>query len=232
MTRQAVDKRLRTVADSREGPADYSIPPISSKALRDCAMLTLGWFAALRRSNITALRWSDLTWHPGGDVRVRVQRSKTDQAGEGAWNWLARLEGDPACPVAALEAWLDRLSELLGGDPHVMYPDVPVFPSLNRHGQIKWSARGIRCLRGEAVSEMVQELAAQVGLAGATIVGRGPYGAHSLRAGFVTQACMAKIPLVDIGKVTHHADPRSLAGYNRPVDTSPLDTIHAVVRPC
>ena len=204
-------------------------PVATTKSLRDAALLTCGWFAALRRSNLAALSWSDLTWASDGSVRVRLRRSKTDQEGVGAWNWLPPLPGDSACPVAALTAWRDRVRDLLGGDPCEFLADEPVFPAMSRHDQLKVHSGALRWLRGEAVNELVQELAVRAGLVDTKAQERNPMGGHSLRAGFVTQACMVGVPLLDIAKVTHHADPRSLAGYHRPADRASEKTIVAVV---
>ena len=228
LTRQAVDKRLRALERAQDSDAEAA-PVATTKSLRDAALVTCGWFAALRRSNIVALRWSDVTWHEGGDIRIRLRRSKTDQQAAGAWNWLPRLEGEVACPVAALTAWRDRLAELLGGDPRLVCPEAPVFPAMDRHDRLKTQEGSFRRLRGEAVNELVQDLAVRIGLATADREGASPVGGHSLRAGFVTQACMARLPLLEIAKVTHHADPRSLAAYHRPTDRASAATIRDMV---
>jgi hypothetical protein len=51
LTRQAIDKRLRTVSRQGSGAA---APPVETgtKCPRDVALLTCNWFAALRRSNL------------------------------------------------------------------------------------------------------------------------------------------------------------------------------------
>jgi integrase len=232
LTRQAVDKRLRALARAAEAEtADTPTPRPAAKAVRDAALLACGWFAALRRSNLSALTWRDLLWHESGEIRVHLRRSKTDQVGEGAYNWLPQLPDDVACPVTALTRWRDRLAELVGGDPRLVCPDAPVFPAMNRHDQLKRDANtGIRRLLGAGINEVVQEIAVAAGVVEAPPTGaRFAVGGHSLRAGLVTQACMAGIPLLEIAKVTHHRDPRSLSGYHRPTDRSQIGTIRAVV---
>lgn len=224
LTRQAIDKRLRTAAS-----VGVAAPRASTKALRDAAMLTVGWFAALRRSNLAALNWSDLTWAPDGSIRVRLRRSKTDQQGAGAWNWLPALSGDAACPVAALTAWRERVEELIGADPRQLLVDQPLFPAMDRHDHLKRRGGRLQRLRGEAVNELIQDLAFRAGLAAPGATGASSMGGHSLRAGFVTQACISGLPLIEIAKVTHHADVRSLGVYYRPTDRSSEKTIAAVV---
>ncbi|WP_155992308.1 tyrosine-type recombinase/integrase [Nocardioides sp. URHA0032] len=229
LTRQAIDKRLRVLARRPAGDVAPTPRP-SNKSLRDAALLTCGWFAALRRSNIVALRWSDLTWYPGGEIRVRLRRSKTDQQGTGKWNWLPRLDGDSACPATALTEWRNRVAELVGGDPAAVCPDAPVFAAMNRHDQFKMKEGSMRRLRGEAVNDLIQQLVVRTGLVTGDRQGRNPFGGHSLRSGFVTQACLNRVPLIEIAQVTHHADPRSLVTYNKPNDRSSMDTLRDVAR--
>lgn len=229
LTRQAIDKRLRALAavEAISVPGDLSL-----KAARDVAMLTTGWFAALRRSNLVALRWSDLRWHESGEIRIYLRRTKTDQIGEGAYNWLPLLGDDVACPATALTAWRERVAAMVGGDPVKLCPDEPVFPAMNKHDQVKRGADGRPGhLDGAAVNELVRDIAIAVGVAERPEPGqRCGIGGHSLRAGFVTQAVLLRIPLIEIAKVTHHKDLRSLGTYHRPHDSSQTTTITAIAQ--
>lgn len=75
-------------------------------ALRDRAILTLGWFGAFRRSELAALDITDVTFTSEGLV-VRVRRSKTDQEGVGREVGIPYAGAPALCPVRALRAWLD-----------------------------------------------------------------------------------------------------------------------------
>lgn len=71
--------------------------------LRDRAILLLGFAGAFRRSELVALDVADVEVRPEG-LRVTIRRGKTDQEGHGAV--IAIIRGEVACPVAALQAWL------------------------------------------------------------------------------------------------------------------------------
>lgn len=73
-------------------------------AVRDRAMLLLGWAGALRRSELVAIRWDDLAVDPQG-LRVTIGRSKTDQEGAGFVVGIPYGIDPWCCPVKALEEW-------------------------------------------------------------------------------------------------------------------------------
>jgi len=70
---------------------------------RDRAPIALGMAAALRRSELVALRVEDLQRVTEG-LRLRIRRSKTDQ--DGAGQVVAVPNGKRLRPVALVEAWL------------------------------------------------------------------------------------------------------------------------------
>jgi site-specific recombinase XerC len=76
----------------------------SLRALRNRAVLLLGFAGAFRRSELVALNVDDLEETAEG-MLVKLRRSKTDQEGFG--RRVAIPRGEIACPVAALRAWLD-----------------------------------------------------------------------------------------------------------------------------
>ena len=135
---------------------------------RDRALLTIGFAAALRRSELVALDVADLRFTLDG-LEVMVRKSKTDQEGEGA-DVGVPFGSDPAtCPVRSLRAWLE--DAMIEGDA--------VFRSVNRHGRV-----GSR-LSARAVARIVQRTALAAGLDPAL------YAGHSLRAGLATSAAKA-----------------------------------------
>ena len=94
--------------------------PDSKKKYRDIAMVLTGFFGAFRRSELVAIRVSDLIWEPEGLI-IKMPRSKTDQEAEGLMRALPF--GDVAvCPVQALKSWLEE-AEIREG---------PVFRPVNR----------------------------------------------------------------------------------------------------
>lgn len=99
--------------------------PDCNKKYRDIAMVLTGFFGAFRRSELVAIRVSDLIWEPEGLI-IKMPRSKTDQEAEGLMRALPF--GDVAvCPVQALKSWLEE-AEIREG---------PVFRPVNRWDQIQ-----------------------------------------------------------------------------------------------
>lgn len=82
-----------------------SAQPETGWGLRDRAILALGFEMLGRRSEIAALRDSDLDWRPDGTLRVTIRRSKTDQAGMGRYVFTSRYA---ARVVANWIAWRGR----------------------------------------------------------------------------------------------------------------------------
>src|SRR5438132_3313814 len=76
----------------------------SLRALRNRAIILLGFAGAFRRSELVALNVEDLEESPEG-MLVTLRRSKTDQ--EGLGRRVAIPRGEIACPVAALQAWIN-----------------------------------------------------------------------------------------------------------------------------
>lgn len=77
----------------------------SIKAIRDRALMLVGYGCAFRRSELSGLRVDDVEFQEAG-VTLFLRKSKTDQHSRGEWIGLGCGTG-PTCPVAALRAWLD-----------------------------------------------------------------------------------------------------------------------------
>lgn len=91
---------------------------------RDKSMLLVGFAAALRRSELAALRREDLTFTPEG-LRVRITKSKSDQEGAGQIVGVAYGERAETCPVRSLRSYLGAASVALANQQ-------PPFPSRGR----------------------------------------------------------------------------------------------------
>ncbi|WP_082167442.1 site-specific integrase, partial [Methylobacterium aquaticum] len=150
---------------------------------RDKALLALGFAGAFRRSELVALDVADLREDPEG-LWVLVRRSKVDQ--EGAGFEKAIPHGRFIKPVALLRDWLDAAGITEG----------PVFRPVSRSGRVRANAEnsGIAPrLTTQAVADIVKRYATAAGLDAAT------FGAHSLRAGYITTAAERGADLVCIG---------------------------------
>jgi integrase len=91
---------------SRRRPRSSSAPlgiPEDLRGLRDRALLLFGWAAALRRSELAALRVDDVHFEPEGAV-LTIRRSKTDQdaAGETVAVPFGEEEATPGARPARL----------------------------------------------------------------------------------------------------------------------------------
>jgi integrase len=84
----------------------------SRRDLRDRAVLLVGFFGALRRSEIIVLDFEDIEFIDPGLV-ITIRKSKTDQTGHGQAVRLPR-RSDILCPTTALWEWMD-VAEILEG---------------------------------------------------------------------------------------------------------------------
>jgi integrase len=82
--------------------------------------------------------------------------------------------------------------------------DLPLFPTITRHGAI-----GANAMSGRAVAELVKRYAARAGLDPALFSG------HSLRAGFATQAALGGASDREIMRQGRWSNPRTVHGYIR-----------------
>lgn len=73
-------------------------------AVRDNAILQIGYFGALRRSEIINIHYEHIQWKNEG-IEILLPISKTDQAHEGQYVAIP-YGNDILCPVKSLETWL------------------------------------------------------------------------------------------------------------------------------
>src|SRR3546814_4199613 len=64
--------------------------PNDAAGLRDRAMISTGYDAGLRRSELVRIDLKHIERLPTGEAALFVPRSKTDQEGEGARAWLSK----------------------------------------------------------------------------------------------------------------------------------------------
>lgn len=233
MTRPALYKAVHAAAaqaggwDALPGLSDRQLARLLSTecpttpviTARDRTLLLTGFWTAGRRSNLAALNWADITDHGEDGLSVQFRRSKTDQLGFGKTKWLPQAPpgSNKACPATALREWAAQLTAALGRPPR---PDEPVFARLTGAGTVTRSRDGRTArLTGEGVNDVVQRLAVAAGLMVQPNPGeKAPYGAHSLRAGFVTQAFRENtLSLLEVQEVTDHKSVEMLSVYRREV---------------
>jgi len=163
--------------------------------IRDKALLLIGFAGAFRRSELASIQIEDLMLLRDGYV-IRLNRSKTDQEGEGREVAIPYGANPETCPVRALQDWI-KLSKISCG---------PLFRSVNRHGQM-----GMLAISSHSIARVIK---------------RNPhlrliatkYSGHSLRSGFVTTAAMVGLQEYAIMKQTGHKRSDTLKKYIRSRD--------------
>lgn len=166
---------------------------------RDRALLALGFAGAFRRSELVALDVEDLREDPEG-LRVLVRRSKVDQEGRGFEKAIPH--GRFIRPVVLVREWLDAAGIAEG----------PVFRPVSRSGRVRKTETisGLPPrLTTQAVADIIKKYTAAAGLDAST------FGAHSLRAGYITTAAERGADLARIMDQSGHRDPRTVVGYIR-----------------
>lgn len=162
------------------------------KDLRDRALLLVGFAGAFRRSELIAIDCNDIE-HVAEGIIVNIRISKTDQEGKGRQVAIPYAKG-AVCPVLSLDAWLSA-AEIAEG---------PVFRGVNRHEGVSG-----RTLSPEVVAIVVKERCGAIGLDPRN------YSGHSLRAGLVTSAASADIPVWKIKEQTGHVSDSMVERYIR-----------------
>ena len=166
---------------------------------RDRALLALGFAGAFRRSELVALDVEDLREDPEG-LRVTVRRSKVDQEGRGFEKAIPH--GRFVRPVALVREWLAAAGITSG----------PVFRPVSRSGNVRQIQHGVEFeprLTDRSVANIVQSYCAAAGLDAST------FGAHSLRAGYITSAAERGADLARIMDQSGHRNADTVLGYIR-----------------
>jgi integrase len=198
---------------------------------RDTALLLMGFAGAFRRSELVGLVGADVAYHPLDGIHVTVRRSKTDQEGRGRVHAIPRSDDPARCPPCAVARWAQvvaaadtggraaviRALSLDAGDLTTHLCDNPthagigakraVFRSISGNGNLSDEA-----MSGAAVHSAVRRRASRAGYPEAVV---NNLGAHSLRAGFVTQAFRNGADAHAIMRQTAHRSPQMVEVYAR-----------------
>lgn len=210
---------------------DHNSWPAGVIGHRDAAILTMGMIGAFRRSELAALRVTDVRRHPEDGLLVTLIKSKTDQEGLGFTKALPFGTKHPAtCAPCAFARWIRVLAAAAEGrsdlirvlrdshpEEHIcreqllelrqIDPYSPLFRPVTKHGSIL-----DRHLTGQTVNDMLRRRVAAIELDSAE------YGGHSLRAGFITQAFRDGATHHEVMRQSGHRDYRSVDVYSRERD--------------
>lgn len=178
-------------------------PPINPRllALRDRAMVVgIMLQAGLRRSEVARLRVSDIR-QDGGYWIIPL-------TGKGRVKRRAKLQ-----PAAV--GWINDWVAAAG-----LAADDPLFVRVAKGGRL---VRPFHRMNDASIDAVVRRRLAQIGLSGER------WGAHAMRATFITLAAEGGAPLDRIQRAAGHADPRTTERYVRrsdDLDNNAADYIH------
>lgn len=194
-------RRSLGVAPQQKAPATVEVVldlvkhvPDNLRGIRDRALLLFAFASACRRSELSALLFSDLVEVPEG-LRVTIRKSKGDQEGEG--QEIAIVRGRKACPVKAMKAWLEAACITSG----------PVFRRMRRGGVVLPEP-----LRPQGIAEVVKVYAAKAGY------DPDAFSGHSMRSGLLTSAAARGASVFKLMEVSRHKSVDTLRGYVRRVE--------------
>jgi integrase len=187
-TQRPMAKRALTVAELEAVAADDNGTLTDA---RDTAVITLGFFGALRRSEIAALDSEDLTRVDEG-IQVLIRRSKTDQNGDGRTIALPYTDNPAVCPVRNVQRWLNDADIGEGS----------IFRRIRRGHHLTPDR-----LTAQSVANIVKRRAERIG------ANPDELGAHSLRSGFITAAAQRGIEEGAIARQSGHRSISTLRGY-------------------
>jgi site-specific recombinase XerD len=165
-----------------------------SRAVRDRALLLIGFAGAFRRSEVVRLRFEDVRVTGEGLV-VTIPQSKTDPDGEGQTVGIPYGSHPESCPVRALEVWIERAGITEG----------VLFPALGRWG----GEPSAKPLGDHQLAKIIKRLAASAGLDPHVFSG------HSLRSGLATSAAEGGASERSIMDQTRHRSLKQVRKYIR-----------------
>lgn len=169
----------------------------SMKGIRDRALLLFAWTTGgRRRSEVASAQLEWLQRVDASSFTYTMGHSKTNQRGQHRPEDVKPLVGSAA---KAMQNWLKVLAK-------AGVKEGEIFRRIRRGGHVG------EPLAPAAVREIVRERCALAGI-------EGDFSAHSLRAGFVTEAGNQALPLAETMAATGHRSVASVVGYFRAVDS-------------
>lgn len=159
-------------------------------ACRDNALLQIGFFGAMRRSELVMIKYEHLRWDNAG-VEILLPHSKTDQLHEGQYCAIP-YGNDSLCPVTALKSWLVKSGINSGA----------IFRRIT-HQHL-----GTEALTPLSVNHILKKRAVAANLSDINSL-----SSHSLRRGLATSAAKAGAPLQAIMRAGRWKQTNTVMGY-------------------
>lgn len=148
------------------------------EAYQTRALVLLGFFGALRRSELSNLKWEHVAFEKEGIV-LTLLNTKTDKVGEGQ-KCVIPIFPEPLCPVDALDVWR-KASKAWDGY---------VFRRFSAEGSLQKAS-----VSDWMVNQIVKRVIKKSGILNSDM-----YSAHSLRRGFATEAAKMGASMPSIQK--------------------------------
>ena len=142
--------------------------------MRDRALLTIGFFGALRRNELVDLNIENVEINERGMI-VTILQSKTSSSAVKVF--YSRGKDLSVCPVMAYENWLNCFPNRTG----------PVFRRFYKGETI--APKALTC---QSISKIMKSYFGKA------------YSGHSLRRGLVTEAAKTGVPIAQIQKLSRH----------------------------
>ena len=166
---------------------------ISLRAIRNKAMILIGFSGGFRRSEIVSLDFEDITFVYEG-IKIFLKKSKTDQYGEGFLKGIPYFDEEKLCPVKALKKWLE-VSKISKG---------PIFRKISKSQNILNNR-----LTDQSVALIIKKYINYSGL------NYHNFSGHSLRSGFATTAASLGADERSIMNMTGHKSTNMVRRYIR-----------------
>ena len=189
---------------------------------RDIALLLVGFYGAMRRSELAGMRRTHLEIDSNG-VGIQLPRTKATQD-HSVWVPILRQPTSRWDPVAALEDWLTALDarglerstdgiwlRLTKGDTFTKPPRPISGDAINNLVIRRTTAAGLMAPPHNRPPDPAAE---PIDL-DTRDLNRPTYSAHSLRAGFITEAKNRGIDEADIMKHSRHKSLKQMRSYDR-----------------
>jgi len=195
--KQAVlTKHVRAMVDALplEEPSPNAGPAARGtylRALRDRAIVLVGFAGAFRRAELARIREEHVTLNADG-MEIFVPKAKTEPRTVGI-NFARNAD---FCPVRSLRGWTSAAGIEEG----------PIFRAVPRSAEIAPDNEA-EPITGKTVRNVIGDTAEAAGLDPEAVAG------HSLRRGHLTQGALNGAELNRLMKQAGHADPRTTAEY-------------------
>lgn len=161
--------------------------PNTTKAIRDKALLIIGFGGAFRRSELASLILSDVQVTDYG-LAITIRKSKTDQIGKGIIKSFVYGKLPNQCPVRLLKLYIDH---------YQIQTEEPLFLRVRKGDIIVRKALG-----GDGISGVIKRYFPTL-------------SPHSLRAGFFTETARKGHSIPEIMQQTGHRSQSQVADYIR-----------------